>query len=564
MITRSTRLLAVGLMLSRAGPAFAPKPAIHLSLSSGSVSDFSRQALSLVSIETLNPLLPVSRSAKAAFARDTEIRWSTPDHWSDRSVFPLDVSKSNRCSTASISQGYTISELNRWGTHLADDEMRQVRLRATRAVSIAQKAVDSVTLDILGRRSMIFIHRRFRQNAGELLMALSDWDPDVILWFTAEVASPYRYLLGHKCYGLAADLISFLKELQETGTATDNRGEVITSLVDPMGKPYRNLVGEYVLHEKLEFTDLKHDEIIALTTELYGYGAYMAADYVGRERRLAPGTRVFTRAGQTPLGQGLRSFIDWRFKERLETLLGKGVRISYFDPSYRSVLSLQGMAQALGSAHSSKQSLRVVHGSDRVDLPLERIVRIDNIRKRFHGTFADAATVSPEHVSQRVEAGFPVTLTEPQLRILAGIWSSASSVVTRMPRELIAARDAAGRQLRSGTRLDSFTVALVVEWGMALANELARSGLQLTVEDVIFNWPGPPGDARFGWQGMPIDYRRHKEDQFFQELAEHLQNAMLTFTHVTLTPYRTRQVQIAADGPRVHTPTKNCELFRAA
>ncbi|MBD3380282.1 MAG: protein kinase [Candidatus Omnitrophica bacterium] len=97
---------------------------------------------------------------------------------------------------------------------------------------------------------------------------------DRLGWMRAKVDiedGDEKYLLGTES-SLAIDLIEFLA-LRETETGTSD------------------LLDEYILHETLEKTDLKHREIITMTSNIFSRGQYEAP-------------------GETPLGRELRRYID--------------------------------------------------------------------------------------------------------------------------------------------------------------------------------------------------------------------------------------------------------------
>ncbi|PIU41031.1 MAG: hypothetical protein COS99_07665 [Candidatus Omnitrophica bacterium CG07_land_8_20_14_0_80_42_15] len=102
-------------------------------------------------------------------------------------------------------------------------------------------------------------------------------------WFNSIVNEPDKYYLGSDS-ALAVDLVEFLFKKEIGG--------------------WRNLILEYVLHEALEKSGLRHEEIVLLTTKIFNPD--MAADLEnGRIRR-----------GQTPLGLNLKEFINREYVTR--------------------------------------------------------------------------------------------------------------------------------------------------------------------------------------------------------------------------------------------------------
>ena len=548
-----------GLAITSIGPAIGAQQRLTGPVSSGVRDDFSIEALATPLLDTLKPLLSVTQHSRAGIVRLIEARLRTRS-WQGNRALEFSRAPSNRTPSEAISAGFTVFELKRWSMTLSGDEQGQARLRSTLDVTIAQEAVDGIKLDIPGGRAIPWISRCFARHANELRIAMNDWNPDGILWFIAKVESPHRYLLGHRFCGLAVDLVLFLKQLQDTGTARDNQGAVVASLVDLAGQPYRHLVAEYVLHERLESSDLTHDEIIELTTELFRYGVFRAAEQPHASRRLEPGTRVFTRPGQTPMGQALRSFIDWRFKQRLQAVMGELVRVSYYDPSDQAVLSMQGTVTTPPPQERSEAFVRLVQENRNIDLMQRQILRIESIPRLLHGTFVDAATISVEQILQRLNGGFPVTLSEAQVRALAKIWSGKASAILRVLEQVRLVRDSEGRRVLTSMRLTPGRVARVLSWALALGTELAAENLQLLVEDVTFNQTDVFGKAGFvNYPDAPAYYAPEDEDELFRGDAEHLLNSILTFTHLTLKPCRAHEATAMAVSPSWDSAPPNNE-----
>ncbi|MFH1797916.1 MAG: AarF/UbiB family protein [Candidatus Omnitrophota bacterium] len=90
-------------------------------------------------------------------------------------------------------------------------------------------------------------------------------------WFNAIVEGEDRYLLGHES-ALAVNIVKFLVEKEKK-------------------LRINNLVDEYIFHEALENTNLKHREIIDFTSVFFR-------------------KKVFKRPNETPLGSSLRKFIQ--------------------------------------------------------------------------------------------------------------------------------------------------------------------------------------------------------------------------------------------------------------
>jgi hypothetical protein len=498
---------------------------------------FCRQALSLPSLGSLNPLLHQACLEKSFNAQSFE---------------------SARLRTTSISAGYTPRELERWHIDALENEeaQNQLRQRHPSQMVVAESAVLSATREIDMLTSLSALWKRLGRSEHELKEVLSSLEPDFPpWWFIAEVRSPYRYLLGHESIGLALDTIEFLKELQETGEVRNAHGQAIASLRDLTGKSYPYLVVEYVLHEALEQTDLTHDEIIALTTEALGYGFYLPAHLLCRVQPWMQGRRIFTRPGQTALGQALRQFITWRFKQRAARLTGRQIRVSYFDPSYRSVRAIQGAVYALIGEKNSQPMLGIADGLQRVELAFNQIVRIEEIPSVTPATFDEALAVSLEQVMQRLQAGFPVTLAEAQLRALAGPWSPEEFGIPHVLEGVRFLRDAEGRRLSSGGRLTATGVANVLAWARDVASTLNINGLRLIVDDITFNVPGVDGTPCMDWplSGARLFYARDHGDNR-RECAEHLLNAILAFSHVTLEPSASPRLSTGARTPKSGAP----------
>jgi len=355
-------------------------------------------------------------------------------------------------------------------------------------------------------------------------------------WFIAVVDSPYRYFLGAVGY-FAWDLMIFLKHLQEKGEARDAHGRRIAVLRDERGKPYPDLVAEYILHERLENEPpLHHHEIIAMTTQAFGRGIYRWDGDRVYDKPLPEGTEVFVRAGQTPLGRALRLFIEWRFRRRVATILGRKISINYLTPSHQSLFSIQGTASAI-LKKGGEPSLVIVEGRRKTLIPLRRIVRLFVQPKSDFDTFTlgKISSVDLDKVIRRLRKGNAVILTEQQLRSMRV--SARSRVLADALEGLLALRDNEGKRMHLGMRLTEAGVLDVAVSAMTIGAGMAKLDATLMAEEIIFHFPNAvSGPTYVAYDAMPAPSSFSDPIEFVRHITDYILNSLVSFTHVLLTP----------------------------
>ncbi|MGB2631195.1 MAG: hypothetical protein WBD17_08230, partial [Candidatus Omnitrophota bacterium] len=199
--------------------------------------------------------------------------------------------------TDNIARGITAEEENAWRERIAEPEyQRTIRRRNRGWLNEVRRRSDALLALLKEPRNV----RRMREALSKKMPA-SEVDKQIMLviealrnptdsflFFESLVWGPETYILGHHV-GLAVDVIGHLYRRERQLMRSEGLS------LNP------NLVGEYILHEALERTGLSHEEIIALTTTIFARGKY-GVD--------------FTRPGETPLGEGLRGFLDERVAAR--------------------------------------------------------------------------------------------------------------------------------------------------------------------------------------------------------------------------------------------------------
>jgi hypothetical protein len=328
---------------------------------------------------------------------------------------------------------------------------------------------------------------------------------------------------------LATDVIVFLKSLQETGEVKDEMGRVVASLRDAHGKAYPNLVAEYVAHELLESTELSHDAIIALTSSLFGYGVYRGSGIASAPHAR---TRVFTRPGETPLGQALRMFIEKEFEKWWRPMSEKWVHLSVFDSTFQSVQFLQGVVTRVSVPPGRTEPILTLSvGEEEVDLPAHRIVRAQISVARIVGTFPAGARLTTELIEHQLHTKSFVNLTEPEARQLADITSPTPSWLNKTLYAIYALRDEEGRRIRDHKRLSLERAEAILSWAEEFSVQLGfidlsiMVGHKLSLNDTI--------QPVFSLMRTTVPWLGSEEDRY-TNIAHHVVNALLNFTHLKL------------------------------
>jgi hypothetical protein len=273
---------------------------------------------------------------------------------------------------------------------------------------------------------------------------------------------------------------------------------------------------------------LEHDEIIEITTRLFDRGIYLRPDR-NSSVTAPPGTPIFPRAGQTPLGQALRLFIRWRLASEFVTHTGKRISLSFLDSSLRSALSIVGTAEKVISADGADVALRVLTPLGAVPILVDRIVWVDHDPGPNRQTFATAEKITVERIEQHLQAGFPVTLTEPQTREFIRNPAPGSSRVMDILQVLVTQRDYAAARLAGRSQGDAGR-ALVL-WARAFCLYLSLIDLSVFVDDeLLLNDDSPYGPFSFLRPGM----RRLGGANGLINYGMHIANALLSYRHITL------------------------------
>jgi hypothetical protein len=448
-------------------------------------------------------------------------------------------------ATANIAAGYTETEISRWMLDVMWDEDRraQMETRFPTELAEARGAVRSAAsfMDALDS-----LHETFDPRDEDSLDRQEDYWPnltflteDDFAWFITKVESPYRYILGNK-YGLGLDVVLFLNQLQQTGRFVSKDGRVLASLPDAGGRPFSNLVAEYAIHELLEQTIMLHDQIIELTTELFGRGAYLWPGRRPTAERVRSGTQVFMRPGQTPLGRALRIFIEKRLELYIPTLLSRLVRASFFDDRDRRVrvLSLQGTVKDITLGSSPR--IVIAHKASEWHIDFARLVRLEPVASLTAATFDDSVTLSETLIMSSIQIGFPVTLSALQVRSLAGSPSKISTTILQwVLAAIVYLRDAEGARIRSSTRLDRKEVVSVLRFFTQILAVLRENNLQVVIEDLILN-DDPREDKPPSFSYPMMTRGKLDSNDWYRPLHEqvdHIVSRLISFTHLVVAPF---------------------------
>lgn len=539
--------VAIGLACTLVAKTGHVQPVLGAPASQVSVL-FRREALSLPVLTTTNPLLRITHVRRAGLYRCVRALQAEAQsrHGGKTKLAPS--------LSDAIAAGYSSGELKLWRQDQIRYPQYELELWETykQDVVVGHSAIEQAYRTLQDNPILKRIYARYRRTTGDLAQhAAAELDTR---WLLATVESPYRYLLGYQPNFLALDLLIFLEQLQDSGEAKDSHGRIITSLSDDQGKPYRHLSTEYILHERFSGTSLSHDEIIQITTEAFGYGLYRPTLQKHSNGESEVGANVFTRPGQTPLGIALRSFVAWRFEERVRSLIGSLVAISFFDPSFANLLSINGRAVKLVFGQNSEALLRVFdEGNDEVDIPLASIVEFDSIEDLL--ILPKSASMTLDDVLSHLQAGIPVSLTVRQLRSMIGP-ATVTHPLCELFDALLTCRDNEAIRLYAGVRLDPNALGKALLLAVQLGRALAAMNIQLFVHNIIFNSPNPLHEPGFFWyQGMPALDAYDYTHTYLQEISEEVLIAVVRFTCVTLSPsYNGGAISLSAHRATVKAP----------
>lgn len=518
----------------------------------------------------------------------------------NRSVLEMSQTKSSHENRGgAISAGYTAHWIEQWIPEVENDE--NLGGDVVKARSVARNAYKRLrelpTLGPLFRRpAAAVVEYVFGPNLAE-----PHWLPQII-------DSPWQYILGFRGDWICATLVVFLEQLQEKGKAVDGAGHVVARLLDNTGSPYRNLVEEYLLHERFEMLGYAHDESIAMTTQLFGHGSYARSREKGHsEHELLPlvegllsteGVQtyttalrryvelaeqtmrldgievvhhgrpqwwptlpwlsgiVFRRPGETPLGRALRQFIDWRFSSDLHLLFDEPVAIVFWDLSGKAVRSLCGRVEWLQPGHS----LGILHTFPILEIPLSCVLTMF----QFEGQWAHPLTLLA--AIARIEQGESVELTAEQVRVFA----KGEGPLAKIFQKLITKRDAIGLQVWSAQGQGCSYLSETLQWIIDLVIDLQSLDLALVLSsesfEVAFNaWSHiPQANGFVRYDNMPDP---HNSEAFFvEDLTQHVQNLLLFFHKADLRRRsgggRGRLNHLERRGPEDHASRSIQDLVR--
>lgn len=491
---------------------------------SGAQLEFAAEALSLPALSG-EPILASDRRLKDFLSADLgEAVRRTGE--AGRTLPYREISR-----TGSISAGFALGKIEEWRhrTSAVPDSVGDET--SVRDLDAAKGAVTRATGELL---AMSELGAMAPQAVPLLEQGVERWS-----WFRTEVDSPYRYILGDKT-ALAVDLVLFLKSLQETGEARDGMGRLVARLRGARRHAVPNLVAEYVLHETLEQTELSHDQIIEITTKLFGYGIFRPAlEFLSRE--VSSGVKIFTRPGQTPLGRALRAFIESRFEDFIVRFRGAWLHMSVFDPAFRSVVFLEGVLKYdMGTAGPPGAAVVIEGTHGGTALHWSRILRIVPLGLGpLAGTFSDTVQISLQMVEQQLHAGSHVTLTEPQVRAIASLENPASWL-NDLFLAVCQVRDGEGVRIRQGMRPDTKWVAFMETCAHALSGYLGDLGVALYVDhELVLNDPMYPP---FSF-GLASVFPLADGEERLMDDAQRISNAFLGYRYLTLYPLTTDEDQ---------------------
>jgi hypothetical protein len=344
-------------------------------------------------------------------------------------------------------------------------------------------------------------------------------------WVSAGVWSPCTYFLGFGPSGLAFDLLLFLHELQSKGGVVQQDASPVR-LVDKHGDPFRDLVAEYVLHERLEGTDMTHRQIIGFTTELFGHGVFQS-DHPG-----PPGRTAFGRPGETPLGRALRAFIHTHFNRQYGSRrLGRRVALSYFDVQSRAIRSAHGVITRALSRTSERLLIEADEGV--LEIVPDRILSIEDIPP----VAPDHRHILPKDDFWTAEALLDyvrqfgaVTIWEPHVRSLAA--HGRDHLLSAVFATVIAARDREGQRIFAGDAQSREHLLKALTWSRHIGRALATLSLRLVIDGLTFNTRNITQSVVI-FPGMPLP-PQPPGIQFPGDAMHEFWNRVARFTHLTI------------------------------